>query len=66
MELGRRSVITCCCGSFANTSRYTLIGFLLFRLKQNIQQQKKLEQMTVEKLRAEVNYLRARQRAGNG
>src|SRR5688572_3929460 len=44
---------------FLNFCRYTLIGFLLFRLKQYIQQQKKLEQMTVEKLRAEVNYLRA-------
>jgi two-component system, LytTR family, sensor kinase len=44
---------------FVNISRYTLIGFLLFRLKQNIQQQKKLKQISLEKLRAEVSYLRA-------
>lgn len=44
---------------FINISRYTLIGFLLYRLNQGIRQQKKLEQMAVEKLRAEVNYLRA-------
>lgn len=42
-----------------NFSRYILIGLLLYRLKQNIEQRKKLEQISVEKLRAEVNYLRA-------
>ncbi len=42
-----------------NISRYTVIGFLLYRLNQNILQRKKLQQVTVEKLKAEVNYLRA-------
>ena len=42
-----------------NFSRYTVISFLLFRLKQYMQQQKLMEQMSLEKLRAEVNYLRA-------
>lgn len=44
---------------FINISRYTVIGFLLFRLTQNIEQKKKLDQIMVEKLQAEVNYLRA-------
>jgi hypothetical protein len=42
-----------------NFCRYTLIGFLLFKLKQYLQQRKQLEQIRVEKLQAEVNYLRA-------
>jgi two-component system LytT family sensor kinase len=44
---------------FINISRYTVIGFLLFRLNQNFRQKKKLDEVTVQKLQAEVNYLRA-------
>jgi two-component system LytT family sensor kinase len=44
---------------FINISRYTLIGFLLYRLNQSVKQKKKLDEITVQKLRAEVNYLRA-------
>jgi two-component system, LytTR family, sensor kinase len=44
---------------FINISRYTVIGFLLFWLSQAIRQSKKLDQITMEKLQAEVNYLRA-------
>jgi two-component system, LytTR family, sensor kinase len=44
---------------FINISRYTVIGFLLYKLNQNILQRKKIQQVTVEKLKAEVNYLRA-------
>jgi two-component system, LytTR family, sensor kinase len=40
-------------------SRYTLIGFLLFRLSQSFLQKKKLDEIAVQKLEAEVSYLRA-------
>jgi sensor histidine kinase YesM len=44
---------------FINISRYTLIGFLLFRLNESFRQKKKLDEITVQKLQAEINYLRA-------
>jgi LytS/YehU family sensor histidine kinase len=42
-----------------NISRYTVIAFLLFRLNESVKQKQKLEEVTVQKLQAEVNYLRA-------
>ncbi len=45
--------------NFFNISRYTVISFLLYGLRGNFEQKEKLDQMHLEKLQSEINYLRA-------
>ncbi len=45
--------------NFFNICRYTVTAFLLFGLRKQLEQKKILELMQVEKLQAEVKYLRA-------
>lgn len=40
-------------------SRYTVIGFLLFRLRESFAQKEKLDEIAVQKLKTEISYLRA-------
>ncbi len=44
---------------FFRICTYTVIGFLLFDIREKYEQKKKLDKIQLEKLQAEVNYLRA-------
>jgi two-component system LytT family sensor kinase len=45
--------------SFFNIAQYLLISFFLFNLKEKFDQEKKLDAIALEKLKTEINYLRA-------
>ena len=45
--------------AFFNISRYTVISFLLYGMKEKFDQEKKMDQVSLEKLHTEINYLRA-------
>lgn len=44
---------------FFNAGSYVLTSFLLFQIKEKAEQKKRLDEVQVEKLKTEVNYLRA-------
>ena len=44
---------------FVNVCRYCVIAFLLFSLREKFEQKQQMDQMKLEKLNTEINYLRA-------